>query len=303
MALAISEGRIKALLVIGDSPNFSNGELADFVDALEGLEFLVVQDSLPNKITEAADAVLPSTTFAENQGTYTNMERRVQLLRPAVGARGDEQADWSTLAQIAKRMGISGFDYYSPEDIFAEITSLVETYRGISYKRLRQGGLQWPCLEADLPDTPILCSPEIDGPRLTLSGMALADVPDDVNAEYPFTLAPGRLLHQDARAVEIEKVGKRNIIRLDQIIVLHEDDARSLGLIEGDWVEVVSPTDKIRGVVNIGGPHAGLVSTTSLFGEVALRLDNSTDPDPILKVPGLPLTPARVEKLNDEAVD
>ncbi len=302
-ALAVREGRIKALLVIGDSPNFTNGELSDFVDALKGLEFLVVQDSFSSELTEIADAVLPSATFAENHGTYTNMERRVQLLRPAVGAKGDEDADWSTLSQIARRMGAAGFDYEGPESVFAEITGVVEVYGGISYERLDQGGLQWPCLAADMADTPILCSPDAGGPRLTLAEMALTEPSARENAEYPLILAPGRLLHQGDRAIEIEKVGKRNVIMRDQVVVLHEDDARSLGLEEGDWVDVVSPTDRIRGVVDITGPHKGLVSTTSLFGELVSRLDSSSDPDPMLKVPGLPLSPARVEKLEEAAAD
>ena len=114
---AIQSGRVKALQIIGDSPNFTNGELGEFLGAAHKLEFLMVQDVFPSEITEMADVVLPSATFAEKEGTYTNMERRVQLLRPAIGPKGEEEADWRIISQIATRMGSTGFDYESAEDI------------------------------------------------------------------------------------------------------------------------------------------------------------------------------------------
>ena len=80
---AARDGRLKAAIVIGDSPNFTNGRLGDAIEALAGLDFLVVHDTFFTTLTQRADVVLPQATFVEKDGTYTNLERRVQRLKPA----------------------------------------------------------------------------------------------------------------------------------------------------------------------------------------------------------------------------
>jgi predicted molibdopterin-dependent oxidoreductase YjgC len=297
MALAIREGRIKALQIVGDSPNFTNGELGDFIEALKTLEFLVVQETFPNELTEIADAVLPSATFAEAEGTYTNMERRVQLVRPALGARGDEEADWRIISQIARRMGAQGFDHSNADEVFDEVSRLVNIYGGVSHRRLNSGGLQWPCPAADAPDTPVLYAAEDGSPKVRLLPMALSEAPGHSDSEYPFLLARGRVLHQADRTMEIGKNGKRDTIQRDEILELHEDDAHALGIDEGDWIQAVSSSERLRAVARLSSPQKGLISTTALFGQLATELDNSNEPDPMLKVRGLPLVPVRVEKI------
>ena len=303
VAGAIRDGRIKALQVIGNSPNFTNGELDGFIEALTGLEFLVVQDTFPSELTEIADAVLPSTTFAEIDGTYTNMERRVQLLRPALGPKGDEDADWRIVSLIARRMGAAGFDHPSAESVFEELASLVDVYGGMSHRRLQSGGLQWPCLAADMEDTPVLYASKDDGHRARLFEMAMPNTREHSDPDYPFLLAKGRMLHDAARTMEIREVGKRNAILRDEILEFHEEDARNLGLSEGEWVEVVSQSERLSGLVRLSSPHKGMISTTALFGQLATALNRSEEPDPMLKVEGLPLVPVRVERLAQEAAD
>jgi predicted molibdopterin-dependent oxidoreductase YjgC len=303
VAGAIRQGRIKALLVIGNSASFTNGELGEFIEALKGLELLVVQDTFASELTEIADAVLPSTTFAERDGTYTNMERRVQLLRPVLGPRGDEDADWRIVSQIARRMGAAGFDHLYAEGVFEEICSLVDIYGGMSHERLQSGGLQWPCLAADMADTPVLYAGGGEAHKARLLSMALPKVPAHSDSEYPFLLAKGRLLHDADRTMEIGKVGKRNAIQRDEILELHEEDARDLGLSEGEWVEVVSQRERLSGVVRLSSPHKGLISTTALFGQLITALERSEEPDPMLKVEGLPLVPVRVERLAHQSAD
>ena len=303
IAPAVRDGRVKALIVFGDPRDFANGELSDFVDAARGLEFLVVQDSFSSDVTKIADVVLPSATFAEMSGTYTNLERRVQLLRPALAPRGDEDADWRIISQIAQRMGADGFDHLDAESVFEEVTGLVTNYGGMTFERLRSGGLQWPCLAVDMADTPLLYAGDGNGHKARLVGMTLADHQPHSDPEYPYLLAKGRVLHQADRTMEIGKSGKRNQIRRDEVLELHEDDARALGVEAGDWVEVVSAGNAVRGVVQLTSPHKGLIATTALFGQLISALDASKEPDPMLKVEGLPLMPVRVEKVAEEAAD
>ena len=303
MAAAVRDGRVKAMMIVGDSRNFANDELDGFLEALKGLELLVVLDVFPSELTEMADAVLPSATFAEKDGTYTNLERRVQLLQPALGARGDEDADWRTITQIARRMGAQGFDHQDAEGVFGETSSMVRVYGGMTFDRLRAGGLQWPCLAADMADTPLLYANEGNNHKATLSTMELAEPQAHRGPEYPYLLAKGRMLHQADRTMEIALDGKRNQVRRDEVVELHGDDAEAIGLKEGDWVEVVSGSERLRGVVRLSSPHKGLIATTALFGQLASELDGSEEPDPILRVEGLPLVPVRVEKIAEAAAD
>ena len=303
IADAIRQGKVKALQIIGDSPNFTNGELEGFIEALEGLDFLLVQDTFPSELTELADVVLPSATFAMKDGTYTNMERRVQLLRPALGPKGEEEADWRIICQIAGRMGAQGFDYENAAAVFDEINNLAQIYGGITYDRLQSGGLQWPCLAADMSDTPVLYSGGMEAHRARLTVMKLSEPPAHDNSEYPLLLARGRVLHQPGRDLEIETVDSRNRLKRDEIIELHAEDARELGVSEGEWVEVVHSPGRMRGIVRLSNPQKGLISTTSLFGELITEIEASESPDPMLKVPGLPLTPARIEKTIAAAAD
>ena len=297
MADAIQRGQIKALVAIGDSPNFTNGEIGDLVDAAGRLEFLVVQDAFRGALADLADVVLPSATFAEKEGTYTNVERRVQLLCPALRPKGTELPDWRIIGSIARRMGAQGFEQETAEAVFDEINNLVGMYGGMSFERLQQGGLQWPCLAADMADTPVLYAAGSTETKARFSPMKLAAPPEHADAEYPFTFARGRVLHDPEREMEIEKVDGRNAIERKETIEINKDDATDMGVSEGEWIEVVSPEGRIRGIARLSGPQRGLVSTTALFGQIITELEIDPVPDPVLRVPALPLLRARIEKV------
>jgi len=300
MTEAINDGRIKALQVIGDSLHFYNGELGDFADAIKKLDFLVVQDTFPSELSETADVVLPSLTFANKEGTYTNLERRVQLLRPALGPKGDEDIDWRIICQIAKRMGAEGFDYGVAEEIFDEFNDLWQAYGGISYRRLQSAGLQWPCAAADMVDTPILYTTGFRSGKASLTPMELTEAPVHENEDYPFLLARGRVLNQPEREIGIELIDDRNAVRRNDIVQIHPEDAAELGISEGDWMEVTSSQGVVRGSAQLDGPQRGLLSVTELFGQLITELENSKDPDAMSKVPLLPLMPARAAKMAAE---
>lgn len=150
----ISSG-IKAMYVLGENPVACSGEYLDTADFLANLDFLVVQDIFMTETASLADIVLPAAAFAEQEGTYTNTERRVQLSRIAVEAPGEAFAGWAILAELTGWLGFE-WEYSGPEDIFAEMASLTPQYAGITYERLMEGGLQWPCPAIDHPGTKFL---------------------------------------------------------------------------------------------------------------------------------------------------
>lgn len=299
---AIEDGRIRALLLLGTSPNYTNGEIGEFVEALRKLDFLVVLDSFTSEITESADVVIPSVTLAETEGTATNLERRVQLLTPALGVTGEEDADWRSISRIAREMGARGFDHPNAGSVFDEINNIVEIYGGITYERLAAGGLQWPCLAADMSDTQILYGHEEHRPRLMPMSMPEPIDGPEPDAEYPLILAKGRLLHDPDREMRIEKVGKRNVIRRGEVIELHPQDGEMLGIREGEGVEVVSARETLRGVARFSSPFRGLVSTTLTFGNRMTEIEASDSPDPMLDFGTLPLTPVRVRPSSEAGV-
>ena len=296
IAPAIKDGGVKALQVVGDSPSFSNGDLEGFVEAAADLEFLVVHDTFAGALTEIADVVLPSQTFAARRGTYTNLERRVQLLRPALGPMHEEDADWRIICQIARRMGATGFDYSEEEQIFDEINNIVPFYGGISYSRLEGGGLQWPCLAADMADTSDLHNGGFESRKARLADVSLVDAPGHTDDEYPLLLAQGRVLHQPEQDIGIVDVEGRNSIQRRETVTLHAEDAEKLGISDGDSVDVESARGVISGVASLTGPLQGIVNVTTLFGQLIWDLERSDEPDPMLKVPTLPLLPVRVFK-------
>ncbi len=291
---AIEDGRVRALHVLGDSASFTNGEVGEFMAALQKLDLLIVHETAPNDLTALAHVVLPSTTFAEKNGTYTNMERRVQLLRPALGPRGEEEPDWRILCWLAKEMGAEGFDYDSAEDVFQEVTNLADIYAGISYTDLDDSGLQWPRPEGELPDTPILHAQPGEQPKPRMEAMRLFQPPP--RFEAGMYLAKGRLLHDSHRPMTVVKNNGSSHVEREEVIELHENDAASLGISDGDIVVAATPTESIRGTARLTSPHPGLVAVTGLFADVVTAVHDSSDPDPMLKMPGLPLEQVQVQK-------
>ena len=157
-------GQIKAMIVMGENPMMSEPNLSHAQHALEALDLLVCIDIFMNETGEMADVILPSASFAEKEGTFTNSDRRVQRVRQALPALGDSLPDWQIVCQLAKRMetqlGIersAGFDYPNPDAIWEEMRRVTPPFYGITYKRLEaEGGVHWPCPALDHPGTPYL---------------------------------------------------------------------------------------------------------------------------------------------------
>ena len=138
-----ANGQIKSMFLIGDSPNFSNGKLGDALSALDNLEFLVVCDSFLNEAAKRADVVLPRATFDEKDGTFTNLERRIQRLKPGKELpNGSSRAEWRVICEVAHKMGAPGFLLGSPSETMDEIARVAPIYANVSYRSLaNQGGL------------------------------------------------------------------------------------------------------------------------------------------------------------------
>ena len=269
-------GTVKAAMVIGDSPLFT----AEAIHALSHTEFLVVQDLFLNDLAQSADVVLPMTSFAEDDGTVTNLDRWVQSRRAAIEAPGEARPSTYTFAELARSMGVSDFGGDDPTAILAEIADAVPAYAAINEEALEDGSVQ---LSWVMPE------------RVPMSH--LAPLQPRVAGAEEFLFAPGRVLAMPGEEVEIIRSNGKNAIRREDALEIHPEDAASLGVAPGEIIEVVTLTHRIRGMARTTGTLRGVISATVLFGELATALDASGDCDPMLRVPGLHIMPVRVEKV------
>ncbi|GAI03814.1 unnamed protein product, partial [marine sediment metagenome] len=236
MIEAAHRGEIKAIYLIGENPALSEPDISHAEEALEKLEFLVVQDIFLSETALLADVVLPAVSFAERDGTFTNTERRVQRLRKALEPVGDSRPDWWITCQLGSRMGGKGFDFEHPSQIMEEIASLTPSYGGISYERLEDGGLQWPCPTEDHPGTPILHAKLFvrgKGRFIPLEYKPPMELPDN---EYPLVLTTGRSLYHFHTGTLTRKVKGLNILKGEGEVEINPDDASSLGIADGEMV-------------------------------------------------------------------
>ena len=279
-------GEIKAAVIMADGMNMDAPHLGDVRTALARLEFLAISSVFDSDWTAAADVVIPAATYAEQTSTVTNLERRVQKVRQAAQLRNDEMPGWRLFSELGRGMDASGFDFGGPEEVFNEIRQLVPDYSGITYARLEDRGLQAPCVDEQSPGSHVIDSAS----AVAFKPVPFAEVPVSLDRES-LTLLPGRVLHQPERDMEVVRRGQMNYSKREETVHLHESDAEVLAIKQGDRVRVRAGDggEVVTGTARLDLPHRGMVSVTTLFAEVASRMQDDDIPDPAPRVPGLEL--------------
>ncbi len=294
---AAHEGKIRAMYIIGENPPLSEPDAGHAVEALKKLDFLVVQDIFLSETAQEADVVLPAASFAEKDGTFTNTERRVQLVRKAIEPVGDSKSDWWITAQIARRMGVKGFDFRNAAQIMKEITSLTPSYGGISYGRLEKGGLQWPCPTKDHPGTPILHATQFargKGHFVPLDYKPPAELPDE---QYPLMLTTGRSLYHWHTGTMTRRVKGLNQLLGEGLVEINPENAERLGIADGEMVKVASRRGEVEAKARVTevSPE-GVVFMTFHFAESPANVLTNPALDPVAKIPEYKVCAVRIEK-------
>jgi len=294
----IYEGQVTALYLVGENPLLTEANAKHVREALEKLDFFVVQDLFISETAQYADVILPAASFAEKEGTFTNTERRIQRVRRAIAPRGDSRPDWWITAKIAQKMGEPGFDFAEPSEIMDEIATVTPIYGGISYKRIEEVGLQWPCRDANDPGTQYLHKGKFargKGQFVPLTYKKSAEIADEA---YPLILTTDRSLYHYHSATMTRRVAGLEELDSNEWLKLNPADAVQLNIEDGEWVEVSSRrgTIKVRAQVTDICPK-GVCSMTFHFHES--RTNEITNPalDPVAKIPETKVTAVRVEKL------
>lgn len=284
---AVFQGEVRALYLVGADPLLTMADSNRVREALEKAEFIVAQDIFINETNRLAHVLLPAASFAEKDGTFTNTERRVQRVRKAIDPLGEARPDWWIVCQLAKKLGAQGFEFASAEEIMAEIARVTPSYAGITYERLESGGIQWPCPLPDHPGTPILFTERFN----TSSGKAKftplayrgpGELPDQ---EYPFILTTDRSLYHFHTSMS-RKVAGLNALRGEEYLEINPEDARTLGIGDGDVVQVSSRRGHVRAKARLT-KHTprGVVSMTFHFAETPTNVLTDAALDPVAKIP------------------
>ena len=315
---AILEGKMKAMLIMGENPVLSDANASHVKEALEALDLLVVQDIFLTETAQLADVVLPAASFAEKEGTFTNTERRVQRVRKAMDPPGDALADWEIICALAQRISqklqeqqardngqqmvrqlpYGYWEYDSPSQIFDELASLTPSYAGMSYPRLERGGLQWPCPNKYHPGTPYLHKDRFArglGKFHAVEFAPAAELPDD---EYPFYLSTGRIRYHYHTGTMTRRSPGLNKIAPEERVEMNPQDATAMGIQEDDWVRVTSRRGQVQARVRVTERSApGMVFGTFHFHESPINVLTNNALDPVGKIPEYKVCAVRVEEV------
>ena len=294
----ILAGKIKALYIVGENIMLSDPDLNKVRLSLEKLEFLIVQDIFITETTKLAHVVFPASSFAEVDGTFTNTERRVQRVKRAIAPIGESKPDWWIIAEISKRMGGRDFDYANPQAVFTEMKTLNPSYFGISYERLEQGGVQWPCPDLSHPGTPILHIERFTRGKGIFKPVTFRPPGELPDSEFPFILTTGRSPYHFHTGTMTRRV--RGLIALEprEILTVNAANAASLGIENGDKVRVSSRRGSVVATARVGNQTVpGVVFMTIHFSETATNLLTSVALDPVAKIPELKVAAVQIEKI------
>jgi formate dehydrogenase major subunit len=304
-------GDLKAMYVFGEDIAQTDPDTAHVAAALENLEFMVVQEIFENETTKFADVVLPASAFLEKTGTFTNAERRFQVVEPSIDPPGGARTDFDIITTVSRMLG-HDMGFRTPWDVTDEYARLTPHYAGVSRENLGRRGLQWP-VRPDGTDSPTLYDTTFDNPSgkgqfAALPYKAPGDAPD---AEFPLVLVTGRVLQHYNAGTMTRRTGNAELVDRDWLEI-HPEDAERLWISTGDTVSIRSRVGQIEQEARITERIVpGHVFTTFHFPETRtnLLIGSSADVNtscPEYKVIAvdvrpMPEAPAFVPSLTDAA--
>ncbi len=234
---AAFDGQLKAMFILGEDPIMSEPHTHHVRQCLDRLDLLVVQEIFLSDTARMADVVLPASCFAEKDGTFTNTERRVQRIRKAVDAPGEAREDWRIITQISNRLGYA-MDYPSPKEIWAEIARLSPPFAGISYERIEDVGIQFPCPTADHPGTKFLHSGRFTQGLGKFHAVPHTPPRETTDSQYPWILTTGRTLYH----YNVGTMTRRNAASAQKspecFVEIHPADLAKLGGVDGEMLRI-----------------------------------------------------------------
>ncbi len=293
----ILSGEIRAVYIMGENTVVSDANASKSLQALESVEFLVVQDLFLTETAQLADVVLPAACFAEMDGTFTNTERRVQRVRQAVEPPGEARADWQILCELATSMGYP-MSYSHVSEVWSEMARNTQVLAGISYERIEDYGIQWPCPTPDHPGTRYLHKDVFVSERgvfQPVPHVPLAEPPDE---DYPLILTTGRRRASYHTSTQTGRAAGFNVLAPHEWLEVSPEDAVKLKVSDGEMVALSSRRGSLQVCVKITDRSpAGVVFMSFHFPEEALTNVLTTDAhDPITETAEYKACAVKIEK-------
>jgi formate dehydrogenase major subunit len=235
---AAVEGSFKGIYIQGEDILQSDPDTKHVAAGLAAMECVVVQDLFLNETANYAHVFLPGSTFLEKDGTFTNAERRIQLVRKVMKPKNG-LADWEITLRLAKELGFA-MHYDHPSQIMDEIARLTPTFAGVSYAKIEeQGSIQWPCNDKAPFGTPVM---HVDGfvrgkGKFIITEYVATD--ERTGPRFPLLLTTGRILSQYNVGAQTRRT--ENVVwHAEDRLEIHPHDAEQRGVRDGDWVKLRS---------------------------------------------------------------
>lgn len=285
MMNAARAGSIKAMYIMGENPVFTDPHMHHTVEALEKLDFLVVQDIFMTETARLADVVLPASCAPEKDGTFSNTERRVQRVRKAVNPPGEARDDLSVIIDLSRRLGYD-MGFTTPSEVLEEFGRVWPALSGIDYHRIAKYGLQWPCTSKDHPGTEYLYKDGFPKGKVPFVPVSFRPPVEIADAQYPFVLTTGRNLYQYHSGSMTRRVKQIESHAGDAYVEINPEDAARLKISDHGLVRVRSR----RGSVDIKARittrvSEGVVFIPMHYHEAAANVLTNDALDPVVKIP------------------
>jgi formate dehydrogenase major subunit/formate dehydrogenase alpha subunit len=299
MMSGLHDGRVRALYLIGENPMQTEPNAHHVEEGLARLELLVCQDLfLTDMSRKYAHVVLPASSFAEKDGTFTNTERRVSLVRAAVPCPGEARVDREIVIDVARALGARWPDYPDAAAVWDELADLSPNWYGIRHDRLQGHGIQWPCPELDHPGTPYLHAPRPARPggRGKFFPVEFQRPIEEPDSEYPLVLSTGRTLyHYNSATMTMRESGITDK-QEEPFFEISAEDAAALGLADGDPARLVSRRGSLEATAHVTDRvFPGLVWMALHFAQAKVNWLTHDVGDPLIGTPEYKVSAVRVE--------
>ncbi|MEB8432888.1 formate dehydrogenase subunit alpha [Cocleimonas sp. KMM 6892] len=286
MMNAAYDGIIKGMYVEGENPAMSDPDVLHAREAMAKLEHFVVQDLFLTETAFYADVVLPAAANPEKTGTYSNSDRAVQMGRQAINPPGDAKQDWWIIQEIAKRLGLD-WDYQGPKDIFNEMRQAMDSIAGITWERLENESVTYPCENEGDAGEPVIFKKDFP----TASGkvkLVPADIvsPDEQpDEEYPFVLITGRQLEHWHTGSMTRRATVLDTLEPEPWISVNMRDALKLGLEDGDILKLETRRGELQAKIKVSeNSPVGTVFMPFCYFEAAANVLTNAALDPAAKI-------------------
>ena len=300
-------GGVRSLYIMGENPMMSEPNLNEAHKHMQQLEFIIAQDLFINESGAYADVFLPATSFAEKDGTFTNTDRRVQIVRKAIDPIGNSRPDWQIVSDLAgrieKRLTVNHsayWDYQHPSEILDEMGTLVPSYAGVKYHRIQEIGLQTPVPNENHPGTAFLYEESFPIGKAKFHSLDYRPIDDAPDENYPLILNTGRVL-EHWHGGTLTRNSWLDDLYPEALVEIHPLDAEKLNIVDSSAIKVTSRRGEVvlRAKVTIKTTQ-GVIFIPFHFVEAAANLLTNDALDPEAKIPEFKACAVKIEKVSED---